>query len=57
MGAWSEVYPTYETIAVQVAAALLAVGSYAGGEHVRVRRPRRRSEPAAVRTDAPPAVT
>jgi high-affinity iron transporter len=56
LGAWFEIYPTYETIASQVAAALFVVGSYVVAEHVKVRRPQRRGQPVAVRTEAPPSV-
>jgi high-affinity iron transporter len=56
LGAWFEIYPTYETIASQVAAALFVVGSYVVAEQVKVRRPQRRGEPVAVRTEAPPSV-
>ena len=42
LGAWFEVYGTYETIACQLAAAILVVGSYVLAEHLKVRRPARR---------------
>jgi len=54
MGPWFEMYSTWETLAVQFAAALFVVGSYYVAEHVKVRRPRARGERAAVRADAPP---
>jgi high-affinity iron transporter len=54
LGPWFEIYPTYETIACQVVAAGFVVGSYVLAKHLKVRRPQRRGEPAAVRPDAPP---
>jgi high-affinity iron transporter len=54
MGAWFEIYGTYETIGVQVVAAGFVVGSYYLAEHMKVRRPMRRGEQPAVRSDAPP---
>jgi high-affinity iron transporter len=54
-GRWFEVYPTVETIAAQVLAVVFVVGSYFLAEHLKVRRPRKRGERAAVRADAPPA--
>src|SRR6059058_435932 len=42
LGAWFEVYPTYETIAIQILAALFVVGSYVLAKHMLVRRPARR---------------
>jgi high-affinity iron transporter len=56
MGSWFEMYSTWETLGAQVLAALLVVGSYLAAEHVKVRRPRRRGEQAAVRPAAPPPV-
>ncbi len=53
-GRWFEVYPTVETIAVQITAALFVVGSYFAAERVRVRRPLKRGEQPAVRAEAPP---
>ena len=41
LGAWFEIYGTYETIACQLAAAILVVGSYVLAEQLKVRRPRR----------------
>jgi high-affinity iron transporter len=53
-GRWFEVYPTVETIAVQVIAGLFVVGSYFAAEHMKVRRPVRRGERPAMRTELPP---
>jgi high-affinity iron transporter len=47
-GRWFEVYPTVETIGVQLFAAVLVIGSYFLAEHLKVRRPRRRGEQPAV---------
>jgi high-affinity iron transporter len=55
MGSWFEMYSTWETLGVQLTAALLVVGSYYLAEYVKVRRPRARGEHAAVRPQAPPA--
>jgi len=54
MGAWFEMYSTWETLAVQLAAAAFVVGSYCLAEHLKVRRPRARGERPAVRATAPP---
>src|SRR4051794_36957193 len=55
LGAWFEIYPTYETIGIQVVAALFVVGSYVLAKHVKVRRPIQRGEAPAARAEAPPA--
>ncbi len=54
MGAWFELYSTWETLAAQALAAAFVVGSYYAAEHVKVRRPLRRGERPAVRATAPP---
>ena len=54
LGAWFEVYGTYETIACQLAAAILVVGSYVLAEQLKVRRPARRGAAVARRPDTPP---
>jgi high-affinity iron transporter len=54
MGAWFEMYSTWETLGVQLLAALFVVGSYVAAEQVKVKRPQRRGEQPAVRADAPP---
>ncbi|HEY7076000.1 MAG TPA: FTR1 family protein [Solirubrobacteraceae bacterium] len=56
MGAWFEMYSSWETLACQLFAGLFVVGSYLLAQQVKVRRPRRRGEAAAVRAEAPPAV-
>jgi high-affinity iron transporter len=55
LGAWFEVYGTYETIACQLGAAILVVGSYVAAEQLRSRRPARRGTAAAARAVSPPA--
>src|SRR5215211_7221576 len=55
LGSWFEIYGTYETIACQLAAAILVVGSYVLAEHLKVRRPARAGGVPARRPDAPPA--
>jgi high-affinity iron transporter len=56
MGAWFEMYSSWETLACQLFAALFVVGSYVLAEQVKVRRPQRRGETPAIRAEAPPAV-
>ena len=57
MGAWFEMYSTWETLAAQLLAAILVVGSYFLAEELKVRRPRRRGlEPVAVKATSPPAL-
>jgi high-affinity iron transporter len=53
-GRWFEVYPTVETIAVQLTAAAFVIGSYFAAEHLKVRRPVKRGEAPAVHATAPP---
>jgi high-affinity iron transporter len=53
VGLWFAVFPTVEGLAAQVLAAALVIGSYFGAEYVRVRRPLRRGEPAAIRPQRP----
>jgi high-affinity iron transporter len=58
MGAWFEMYSTWETLGAQLLAGLLVVGSYFLAEELKVRRPRRQGrEPMAVKATAPPALT
>src|SRR3954469_13988706 len=54
LGAWFEIYPTYETVGIQILAALFVVGSYVLAKHLLVRRPASRGEQPAVRAEAPP---
>ena len=55
-GTWFSVFPNVETIAAQVFALLVVLGSYVAAQYVRVWRPRRRGERVARRAEAPPAV-
>src|SRR3954468_810793 len=55
LGAWFEIYPTYETVGAQLLAGLFVVGSYVLAKHMLVRRPASRGEQPAVRAEAPPA--
>jgi high-affinity iron transporter len=57
MGLWLALFPTVESLAAQGLAAMLVIGSYLVADWIRVRRPRRRGEPAAVRLERPPATT
>jgi high-affinity iron transporter len=43
MGAWFELYSTWETLVAQALALLLVVGSYFAAEYVRVKRPQQRA--------------
>ena len=54
LGSWFEIYGTYETIACQLAAAILVVGSYVLAEQMKVRRPARRGAAVARRPETPP---
>src|SRR5919112_743438 len=49
LGAWFEMYSTWETLGVQALAAVFVVGSYFLAEHLKVRRPQRRGLQPAVR--------
>src|SRR4051794_8888525 len=55
LGAWFEIYPTYETVGAQILAALFVVGSYVLAKHMLVRRPAVRGERPATRAERPPA--
>jgi high-affinity iron transporter len=57
MGAWFEMYSTWETLSAQVLAAAFVIGSYYLAEYLKVRRPRARGQHAAVRAATPPGVT
>src|SRR5215216_1756344 len=48
MGAWFEMYSTWETLGAQLFAAVFVVGSYYLAEYVKVRRPRAAREPLRV---------
>jgi high-affinity iron transporter len=54
MGAWFEMYSTWETLGAQVLAALFVIGSYYVAERMRVAAPLARGERPAVRAEAPP---
>jgi high-affinity iron transporter len=55
MGSWFEMYSTWETLGVQLIAALFVVGSYFLAKEVKVNRPQRHGARGAVRPEAPPA--
>ncbi len=55
MGAWFEMYSTWETLGIQVVAALLVIGSYYAAEYVKVKRPQRRGLAPAQRAVEVPA--
>jgi high-affinity iron transporter len=55
MGAWFEMYSTWETLGAQLLAGVLVVGSYFLAEELKERRPRRRGlAPRAMKATAPP---
>jgi high-affinity iron transporter len=55
LGAWFEIYGTYETIGIQLLAAAFVIGSYYLAEYLKVTRPKARGEqPTAVRATAAP---
>jgi high-affinity iron transporter len=56
-GTWFSVFPNVETIAAQVFALVLVLGSYVAAQYVRIWRPRRRGEQVARRAEAPPLVS
>src|SRR4051794_26275579 len=57
MGAWFEMYSSWETLGAQVLAGLFVVGSYYLAEYVKVRKPRSEGRQPAVRAAAPPRLT
>ncbi len=54
MGSWFEIYSTWETIGAQLLAGAFVIGSYLLAEHMKVRRPRKRGAPVAIKATAPP---
>ena len=55
VGTWFALFPTVETVAAQVVAALAVIGSYLLAEQVRVRGPLRRGQVPSARPEHPPA--
>jgi high-affinity iron transporter len=55
MGTWFSVFPNVETLAAQLIALVLVLGSYVAAQYLRVWRPRRRGERPARRAVTPPA--
>jgi high-affinity iron transporter len=55
MGSWFEMYSTWETLGVQLVAALFVIGSYWLAKELKVNRPQRQGARPAVRPEAPPA--
>jgi high-affinity iron transporter len=55
LGLWFAIFPTVEGLLAQLLAAGLVIGSYAIAVELKVRRPRRRGQVAATRSEAPPA--
>lgn len=56
MGLWFAVFPNVESLVAQLLAAVLVIGSYLGAEYLRVWRPRRQGQAAAMRADTPPTL-
>src|SRR4051794_10754574 len=54
MGAWFEMYSTWEPLGAQVLAGAFVLGSYYLAEYLKVRKPAREGREAAVRSVAPP---
>jgi high-affinity iron transporter len=54
LGTWFSVFPNVQTFAAQGLAVLFVLGSYVGGQYLRVWRPRRRGRPAAGIAIRPP---
>lgn len=54
LGTWFSLFPNVETIAAQLIAVALVIGSYLLAEHIRVRRPRRAGRAPAQLADSPP---
>jgi len=54
-GTWFSLFPNVQTIAAQLAAVALVVGSYFGAQYLRVWRPRRRGQQPARLAERPPA--
>lgn len=54
MGTWFSVFPNVETLAAQLIALTLVLGSYFAAQYIRVWRPRRQGQQGAQRAVAPP---
>jgi high-affinity iron transporter len=54
MGTWFSLFNNWETFVGQAIALLLVLGSYVGAQYMRVWRPRRRGQQAAVRAEQAP---
>jgi high-affinity iron transporter len=54
MGTWFSLFGNWQTIAAQVLAFVIVVGSYVAAQYLRVWRPRRRGQSVAVAAEAPP---
>jgi high-affinity iron transporter len=56
IGAWFEVYSSWETIGAQLLAGLFVIGSYYAAEYLKVKRPQRQGRTPAVRASAAPQI-
>lgn len=54
MGTWFSLFPNWETFIGQAIALLLVLGSYVGAQYLRVWRPRKRGQQAALRAERAP---
>jgi high-affinity iron transporter len=54
LGSWFEMYSSWETLGIQLAAALFVLGSYWLASELKVRRPQRRGLAPAVRSERAP---
>jgi high-affinity iron transporter len=54
MGTWFSLFGNWETFIGQAIALALVLGSYVAAQYIRVWRPRRRGQQAAVRSEQPP---
>ena len=54
MGTWFSLFSNWETVIGQLLALTLVLGSYVAAQYLRVWRPRRRGQRAAVAAEAPP---
>lgn len=54
MGTWFSLFPNWETFIGQAIALLLVLGSYVGAQYMRVWRPRKRGQRAAMRAERAP---
>ena len=54
-GQWFSIFPNVDTIAAQLLAVTIVLGSYAASQYLRAWRPRRRGMPTAQHAEQPPS--